>query len=619
MIQKYLLQILFSVTVWLVSVFIGVYLKNWLYLEMFERFLHAKTKENMERFQKMNNNENSLTLIPKIVKPLCGAVSDKYNNVFKDVDLFESVDQNTVFNVFSSKSHLQGSKTLGKNIMERPEHDVSILNDRLIAMKFLEDKITNAPLEIDEHFKSLSDNENNALWLFEEREEHVDDLMNIVFLKFPCVEGFNDKVNSNPYATTFINFYKILLSPVIGILSPIIYIVIPFLILKWKVKIPISFVQYVKMFLLASFNTTSSLKFISAVSYAFSAIFYFQGLFNSFTVSKTVKQIASYIVDKFSGAVSFLQSTKAILEYFWSDTYMYFLCEKLECKPMDAFDKLTKNKFGLFRVFGNQLCQYKNIDKTIVNNVLQRIYLLDFLRSCILIKRDREYCFPSFVNEKMVHLEGVKHPCLDVQKVVPNDFTYTKNVIVTGPNAGGKSTFIKCILINTILCQTICISPSSLCNICPFKEIISQINIPDCKGKESLFEAEMYRCSNTLNRLKDNTDTPIMVIMDEIFNSTNPVEGIAGALAICKKMGSYENAIVIFTTHYVYLTKLSKLTNTFINMKMNVIQSQDDIQFPYKIDFGVSKQYIALELLKKNSFDKEIIDDAIALKTKLTS
>ena len=106
--------------------------------------------------------------------------------------------------------------------------------------------------------------------------------------------------------------------------------------------------------------------------------------------------------------------------------------------------------------------------------------------------------------------------------------------------------------------------------------------------------------------------------MDEIFNSTNPVEGIAGAYAIAKNMSSYPNNISVITTHYLYLAKLSKdFPERFKNLKMNVKNPTGDIVYPYRLTPGVSRQFIAIEILKKNGFDKEIVDDALAIKNKL--
>jgi DNA mismatch repair protein MSH6 len=149
----------------------------------------------------------------------------------------------------------------------------------------------------------------------------------------------------------------------------------------------------------------------------------------------------------------------------------------------------------------------------------------------------------------------------------------------------------------------------------PSNNIRSQINIPDDKGHASLFEAEMYRCKHNLDLIKEHPDHRMLLVMDEIFNSTNPVEGISGAFAIAHRLAVHPNTLVFFTTHYTYLSKLEKQSQ-FRNYRMNVIKNNDIIQYPYKLERGISKQNIALELLKLNGFDSDIIDHALILKEK---
>ena len=105
--------------------------------------------------------------------------------------------------------------------------------------------------------------------------------------------------------------------------------------------------------------------------------------------------------------------------------------------------------------------------------------------------------------------------------------------------------------------------------------------------------------------------------MDEIFSCTNPVEAVAGAFAVCKKMASYPTNILIFTTHFNYLTKLAKeRKHSFINYRMETKYDEDtnNIMFTYKFEKGVNKYLLALELLKKSGFDDDIVDDAINIK-----
>jgi DNA mismatch repair ATPase MutS len=289
-------------------------------------------------------------------------------------------------------------------------------------------------------------------------------------------------------------------------------------------------------------------------------------------------------------------------------------------------DGLKLREFSLFSNFGEKLKTYKNINKEVISSMLAKSYLLDSILSLVKFKRNNKLVFAEFhdnVKKPMISVQGVWHPCLKKDNIITNDIllgdTIPNNAIITGPNAGGKSTCVKSFLINVLLCQTICISTSSQCSMTPFYYISSQISIPDCKGHESLFQAELYRCKDNIDVIKSLKPHEFaFVTMDEIFNSTNVVEGISGAYAIAKKMSSYDNMMMIFTTHFPYLTKLAKNTKNFENWKMNVEidEKTNHITFPYKLSKGVSKQYIALELLREKGFDKDILDEAIELKKK---
>ena len=154
----------------------------------------------------------------------------------------------------------------------------------------------------------------------------------------------------------------------------------------------------------------------------------------------------------------------------------------------------------------------------------------------------------------------------------------------------------------------------------PFKMIETYLHIPDSKGSQSLFEAEMYRSRDYLERLKEMEEEDFsFIVLDEIFSSTNYIEGYSGAYAILKKISSFENALSITTTHYSDLEKLEKDTKGRVeNYKFDV--SYDDsgeIQFHYQLKRGVSRQYIALELLKKSGFEEDIINTAIEVSKKI--
>ena len=192
------------------------------------------------------------------------------------------------------------------------------------------------------------------------------------------------------------------------------------------------------------------------------------------------------------------------------------------------------------------------------------------------------------------------------------------NLLITGPNGSGKSTYIKSVIECILLGQTIGVVPAKSFSFTPFVNIATYLNIPDCQGKESLFQAEMNRCYQQiqmLNAAEEKGDFSFN-IMDEIFVSTNYQEGMSGAYAIIKKMCNLSKCLNIITTHFDVLAGMDevKVDKQYFDIE---IDENDTITSDYKIKAGVSKKHLALKLLKKKGFDVSIIADAEYLYEKL--
>ena len=192
------------------------------------------------------------------------------------------------------------------------------------------------------------------------------------------------------------------------------------------------------------------------------------------------------------------------------------------------------------------------------------------------------------------------------------------NLLITGPNGSGKSTYIKSVIECILLGQTIGVVPAETFMFTPFVNISTYLNIPDCQGKESLFQAEMSRCYQQLQMLT-NAETKgdfSFNIMDEIFVSTNYQEGMSGAYAIIKKMCHLNKSLNIITTHFDVLAGMDevKVDKHYFDIE---IDENDTIISDYKIKPGVSKKHFALKLLKQKGFDASIIADAEFLYDKL--
>lgn len=615
--------------------------------------LDHSTKKNNQLIENLKENNTNVNVnTNEIIKELLLQIKPIHtqsligHDVYRDIEFFENINTNTFKTptIYDNFQHtLIGSEEISKKVLSTPVSCIKSLKERQYLIKDTESKLSQG---LDQKLiENMKQYENDVLWLYQDLDKNIDSLQNMVYFRINVLQPLN---NSGSLLSGW-NIYKILVSPLIGILSPIIYFIVPYFILTYKFKLNMSLKTYIKLMYTAMTSQDfllgglSKYRAIKIVSYLFSMLFYFQGLFNSVEISRTLYKMSNYLVDKMNNVVSFLKDSQSLINKYWDPRFMScYVSDNLTLIPeneeKEYIDKLDIIDFSLFSNFGVQLKNYKFVNKDIINSVLSKVYIIDSMFSIIKFKNKNNLVYTEFIehHKPYMRIKSLWHPSISLDKAVTNDVTLgndtfvedakdakkvtiPNNAIITGTNAAGKSLLIKSILVNALLSQTCTISISKSCKMTPFTLINSQISIPDCTGHESLFQAEMHRCKKNLDSLKIlDKNSKALIIVDEIFNSTNPVEAIAGGYSICKKMSEYSNLVMVFTTHYSYLTKLSK-TNKFKNYKMETLFVDNAFKFTYKLKEGINKHYIALELLKKEGFDDEILDEAILIKNKLIS
>lgn len=266
-----------------------------------------------------------------------------------------------------------------------------------------------------------------------------------------------------------------------------------------------------------------------------------------------------------------------------------------------------------------------------------QIYLVDFIKSIGQIdaylsiaklykeslNKKAKYCFAEYKqNEKAyINMENFWTPFIDQETVVTNDIELggtntTKCALLSGPNAGGKSTILKSIILNTLLSQTITIAAATKFKITPFSYIDTYLNITDdISGGNSLFKSEVLRVKDMLNKIKKNGKS--LIIVDEMFSGTNPREGEASSYAIAEFMAQLasdkEQIIALMASHYSEMTKLEKNTlGIFKNYKVsvNIDKNSHKLDYPFKLQEGKSNQKVAIDILQAEGLDPKIIDSA---------
>jgi len=233
------------------------------------------------------------------------------------------------------------------------------------------------------------------------------------------------------------------------------------------------------------------------------------------------------------------------------------------------------------------------------------------------------YCFATFIesNKPVLAIKEFWNPFVDREMVIPNNVVlgegdYNGNIIITGPNAGGKSTILKAVAIEVLMAQSFGIAPAREITLTPFSKITTYLNIRDDIGAgNSLFKAQVLRAQELLEYVKSLTKGKFcFVIIDEMFNGTSPKEAEAAAYSIAKNLGENPSAMCLIATHFPLLTHLEKDKGTFSNYSVRVEHLPDGtICYPFELKQGISHQHVALDMLKAEGFSGAILDDAHAI------
>jgi DNA mismatch repair ATPase MutS len=233
------------------------------------------------------------------------------------------------------------------------------------------------------------------------------------------------------------------------------------------------------------------------------------------------------------------------------------------------------------------------------------IYNLRGVRENIISKNINSATF----NDTNTTMNGLYYPALVQDKHVKNSCSFDKNIIITGPNASGKTTFLKSASINIILSQQLGVGFYDECSINPYTHIHSYLNIPDTSARDSLFQAESRRCKDIIDSIDGCHDTNRhLCIFDELYSGTNPDEATKAAYAFLKYLSDKPNVDFALTTHYHKLCKKIKNNHNMMNYKMDVIMKDSRVEeYTFKLKKGVSKVKGGLSILEEMKYPTAIL------------
>jgi len=219
------------------------------------------------------------------------------------------------------------------------------------------------------------------------------------------------------------------------------------------------------------------------------------------------------------------------------------------------------------------------------------------------------YVSPVFVDESVLEITGGRHPVVEqiAQPFIANDVLlspYRQLLLITGPNMGGKSTYMRQTALIVLLAHCGCFVPASSARIGSIDRIFTRIGASDdLAGGRSTFMVEMTETANILHNATANS----LVLLDEIGRGTSTFDGLALAWAIARQILEKNRSYTLFATHYFELTRLAEEYKQVANVHLDAVEHGKGIVFMHSVQEGPASQSYGLQVAQLAGIPKSVV------------
>ncbi len=234
---------------------------------------------------------------------------------------------------------------------------------------------------------------------------------------------------------------------------------------------------------------------------------------------------------------------------------------------------------------------------------------LDVLCANAANAREFNLVAPEFINEDRIHIDAGRHLVVEsqVQSFIANDCDLSRSrqlLLITGPNMGGKSTYMRQVAQIALLAHTGSLVPAKSLAIGKIDAIMTRIgSSDDLAGGRSTFMVEMTEAAAILN----NATPQSLVLIDEIGRGTSTFDGLSLAYAIARHLAETNRCYCLFATHYFELTRLNAELPNLANVHLDAVEMKDKIVFLHKLESGPANQSYGLQVAQLAGVPKSIV------------
>jgi DNA mismatch repair protein MutS len=234
---------------------------------------------------------------------------------------------------------------------------------------------------------------------------------------------------------------------------------------------------------------------------------------------------------------------------------------------------------------------------------------LDALCALAASAESLELSQPAFTREDRIEIHGGRHLVVEsqVDDFIPNDTSLTRSrqlLLITGPNMGGKSTYMRQVAQIALLAYCGSFVPAKAATLGPIDRIFTRIGASDdLAGGRSTFMVEMTEAASILNSATPTS----LVLVDEIGRGTSTFDGLALAYAIARHLAEQVRCYTLFATHYFELTQLAAQVPHVANVHLDAVEHKDRIVFLHRLEGGPADRSYGIHVAHLAGIPKDVV------------
>lgn len=290
-----------------------------------------------------------------------------------------------------------------------------------------------------------------------------------------------------------------------------------------------------------------------------------------------------------------------------------FITQELKDKE-DAIVHAQERSIRLEAELFNHLLNQIKVYLPKLHDLSHALATIDALYALAEISSENGYTRPQFHTGHSIHMKEARHPILDrmmkTTRYVSNDLEMGEDndiLMITGPNMGGKSTYMRQTVFLVIMAQIGCFVPAKKAEMPIFDQIFTRIGASDdIMSGQSTFMVEMIEANNALQNATANS----LILFDEIGRGTSTYDGMALAQAMIEYIMRNIKAKTLFSTHYHELTEMAEKNAGIRNVHVDVHEEDDKVTFLYRVLDGKADKSYGINVARLAHLPSSVLERA---------